>query len=375
MMESYDVIVIGAGMVGAAIAYGLAGQEKRVLVLDGSDTDYRAAKANFGLVWVQGKGHGYAPYQRLSRQASMLWPGFAGELMRETGLTLDYERRGGLHFCLGEEEWLQREARMQAWHAQAPDEPACTQMLDRTQLQALLPGAVLGREVAGACLGEMDGHVNPLKLLAALHKGLLMRGGTLLGGQPATLIDPLSGGGFAVTAGGRRHEAAQLVIAAGLGSGDLGRMAGLDIPLRPQRGQVLVTERVAPLLPLPASGIRQTAEGTVMIGLTQEEVGFDLSTTAAAAARMSLQALRVLPDLAQARLVRHWSCLRIMTPDGCPVYAESADYPGAFITLCHSGVTLAAFHAGTLANSLGNATLGAGLDSFHHRRFDVSTIA
>src|SRR5690606_37968185 len=104
--------------------------------------------------------------------------------------------------------------------------------------------------------------------------------------QPATHIDPLSGGGFAVTAGGQRHEAAQIVIAAGLGSSDLGRMVGLDIPLRPQRGQILVTERVAPLLPLPASGIRQTAEGTIMIGLTQEEVGFDLSTTAAAAARM-----------------------------------------------------------------------------------------
>ncbi|NYT26308.1 FAD-binding oxidoreductase [Alcaligenaceae bacterium] len=374
-MESYDVIVIGAGMVGAAIAYGLAGQEKRVLVLDGSDTDYRAAKANFGLVWVQGKGYGFPPYQRLSRLASAQWPGFADQLTHETGMALDYERRGGLHFCLGEDEWNQRDARMRAWHAQAPDEPPCTEMLDRAHLESLLPGAALGPEVAGACLGGLDGHVNPLKLLAALHKGLMLRGATLLSGQAATRIEPLAGGGFAVTAGGRRHESARIVIAAGLGSGDLGRMVGLDVPLRPQRGQVLVTERLAPLLPLPASGVRQTAEGTVMIGLTQEEVGYDLSTTASAAARMSTKALRVLPDLARARLVRHWSCLRIMTPDGCPVYAESPDHPGAFITLCHSGVTLASFHAGSLATSLGGAALGDGLDSFHHRRFDVSTIA
>ena len=56
MQREYDVIVAGAGIVGAAIAYGLAGYDKRVLMLDGADTDYRAAKANFGLVWVHGKG-------------------------------------------------------------------------------------------------------------------------------------------------------------------------------------------------------------------------------------------------------------------------------------------------------------------------------
>jgi glycine/D-amino acid oxidase-like deaminating enzyme len=151
-------------------------------------------------------------------------------------------------------------------------------------------------------------------------------------------------------------------------------MVGLDVPLRPQRGQLMVTERLAPLLPLPASGIRQTGEGTVMIGLTQEEVGFDISTTSAAAAQMSRRALQVLPDLAGARLVRQWSCLRIMTPDGCPVYAESADYPGAWIALCHSGVTLASFHAGPLANCLRSARLDSRLNFFHHERFDVSSI-
>src|SRR5690606_12662807 len=128
--------------------------------------------------------------------------------------------------------------------------------------------------------------------------------------------------------------------------------------LRPQRGQLLVTERLAPMLPLPASGIRQTAEGTVMIGLTQEEVGYDLSTTQAAAADMSRNAIQLFPDLANARLIRHWSCLRIMTPDGAPVYAESEAYPGAFIALCHSGVTLASFHAGLLFAVLSRSSLG-----------------
>ena len=374
-LESYDVIVIGAGMVGAAIAYGLAGRGRKVLVLDGADTDYRAAKANFGLIWVQGKGQNAPAYQKLSRRSAQLWPGFAQSLEQETGMALDYESRGGLHFCLGEQDWTERQSRLDTWHAQAADEPPCTRMLDRNQLQDILPGVRLGPDVSGASLGQADGHVNPLKLLAALHQGLMLRGATILGNRPATGIAALTGGGFSVAAGGECYEGAQIIIAAGLGSASLGRMVGLDVPLRPQRGQLLVTERLRPLLPMPASGLRQTAEGTVMIGVTQENVGYDLHTTSSAATRLAHNALRILPDLTQARLVRHWACLRILTPDGCPVYAGSVSHPGAWIAVCHSGVTLAAFHAGPLSDCLRDSTLTANLDFFHHERFDVSTTA
>lgn len=372
--ESYDVIVIGAGMVGAAIAYGLANDHTRVLVLDGGDADFRAAKANFGLVWVQGKGYGNPAYQRLSHEAAQLWPVFADQLTDDTGICLDYENKGGLNFCVGESQLEARRARLSQWHVETPDYEPCTEMLDRTTLQKLLPGVRLGDDVSGASFGVTDGHVNPLRLLAALQKGLVRRGGTLLGNHAVDRITPLSQGGFSVQARHRQFDAAQVIIAAGLGSSALGPMVGLDVPLRPQRGQLMVTERLAPLLPLPASGLRQTREGTVMIGLTQEDVGFDLGTTSSAAAQMSRQALQVLPDLAGARLIRQWSCLRIMSPDGCPVYAESADYPGAWIALCHSGVTLASFHAGPLANCLRKAKLESRLNFFHHERFNVSSI-
>ena len=375
MNRDYDYIVAGAGMVGSAIAMGLAGAGRRVLMLDGADTDYRAAKANFGLVWVQGKGYGNVPYQRLSHEAARLWPDFARDLERETGIVLHYENRGGLHFCLGETELEDRARRMRQWDANTPELPDCIEMLDTASLARRFPTLRLGSGVAGASFCDRDAHVNPLRLLAALQSAFLRRGGMLLSRCPVAAIEPRVGGGFHVLAGADRHAAAKVVIAAGLGSRALGGMVGLDIPLRPQRGQILVTERLAPLLPVPASGVRQTGEGTVLIGLTQEDVGYDLSTTADAAARMSRNALRVLPDLAGARLVRQWSCLRVMTPDGRPVYAESAPYPGAWTALCHSGVTLASFHAGPLARALDGGALPATLDAFHHERFDVSQAA
>ena len=375
MSHEYDVIVAGAGMVGAAIGYGLAGQNRRVLMLDGADTDFRAAKANFGLVWVQGKGHAQPEYQRLTLLAVKAWPEFAERLEADSGVALAYECKGGLHFCMSDDELSARSASLDAWHAQTPEFAPSTCILNRSELQRFFPSMRLGEEVAGASLGELDGQVNPLRLLVALHTAFLRRGGQLRSGHTVTAINALPGGGFEVRAGEYQARAQRVVIAAGLGSSVLGAMVGLDVPLRPQRGQLLVTERLAPLLPLPASGLRQTAEGTVMIGVTQEEVGYDVGTTSQAAVRMTQRALRILPDLAGARLVRQWSSLRIMTPDGSPVYASSPFYPGADIALCHSGVTLASFHAGTYARALAGGSLPDTLNVFHHERFNVQKAA
>ncbi|HLH87983.1 MAG TPA: FAD-binding oxidoreductase [Xanthobacteraceae bacterium] len=371
------MIVIGAGTVGAAIAYGLARKGLRVTVLDGPDTDFRAARANFGLVWVQGKGQGkqqpMPAYQALSRRSSDLWPGFNAELTDLVGHDLGYERNGGLAFCLGEAELATRRAALQRLH-NALGGDADWEMLDRPALEKLLPRIRLGPDVTGASFGRSDGHVNPLRLLAALHEALLRLGGALHAGHAVRKITGGSGGVRVETDAGC-HAAARLVIAAGLGSAELARQVDLTIPLRPQRGQILVTERFAPFLPLPASGVRQTREGTVMIGATQEEVGFDTSTTVAAAAKLSARALRIVPALKSARIVRHWAGLRVMTPDSYPVYAQSTTRPGAFVALCHSGVTLAALHATVIADAVAAGSLPASLAMFHQGRFDVPQAA
>lgn len=370
-MADYDVIVVGAGMVGAAIGYGLAGLNRKVLMLDGSDTDYRAAKANFGLVWAHGKGIKHPAYQRLTIEACEAWPEFAARLEDETGMALAYERKGGLHFCLSDAELSARAAQMDVWHAQTPELAASAHVLDRSELIRRFPSMRLGAEVVGATLGDLDGQVNPMRLLAAMLAACLRRGGALKSNHAVTAIHALPGGGFEVVAGDYRARAERVVVAAGLGASALGPMVGLDVPLQPLRGQILVTERVAPLLPVPASGLRQTAEGTVMIGVTQEDVGFDLATTADGAVRMTRKALRILPDLASAKLVRQWSCLRVMTPDGNPVYASSVSHPGADVATCHSGVTLASFHAGAYAHALVHGGLPDTLRIFHHERFHV----
>jgi glycine/D-amino acid oxidase-like deaminating enzyme len=370
-----DIVVIGAGMVGAAVAYGLASRTLRVLVLDGGDRDFRAASANFGLVWLQGKGMDMPAYQQLTRDSVHLWPNFSAELTDTTAIDLQYEHNGGLTICLGEAEFEKRRATLLRLQNQLGLAEPDWEMLDRGALMKLLPKAQPGPDVAGASFGRRDGHANPLRLLAALHAGILRRGGQLRGGSTVHSVQTDGRGGFTIDFGPERASAARVVIAAGLGSKALAAQVGLDIPIRPQRGQILVTERLEPFLPLPMSGLRQTREGTVMIGATHDEVGFDTSTTSAAAAALSAEAIRRIPALSKAMLVRQWAGLRILTPDSYPVYAQSQSHPGVFVALCHSGVTLAPLHSTLLADAIAAGRLPSSLDVFHQRRFDVPKAA
>jgi glycine/D-amino acid oxidase-like deaminating enzyme len=369
-----NIVVVGAGMVGAAIAYGLAARGERVLLLDGSDGDFRAARANFGLVWLQGKGLGLPAYQTLTRRSIDGWRGFADELQASSDTDLCYEQNGGLAFCLGAEAFEQRQAALQRLHNQWDGGEPDWEMLDRPALQRLLPKVAFGPEVTGASFGRRDGHANPLRLLAALQAGVTRLGSTVRSDAAVQGISTV-GADFRLRIGDETIVAPRVVIAAGLGTTDLARQVGLTVPIRPERGQILVTERLEPVLPLPASGLRQTADGTVMIGATKDDVGYDVSASGDAASRLSRSAIRTIPALAQARLVRQWAGLRIMTPDSYPIYAQSESHPGAFAAVCHSGVTLAAFHAGDLAAAIAAGALPDDLSPFHMSRFNVPQAA
>ncbi|NKC30816.1 NAD(P)/FAD-dependent oxidoreductase [Falsiroseomonas selenitidurans] len=371
----FDVAIIGGGMVGSAIGYGCAERGARVAVLDEGDVALRAARGNFGLVWSQSKGDGMPAYAAWTRQSVALWPALAERASALAGRDVQYRAVGGLTFCLDEAEYAARAHFVQRMHNQGQQGLV---MLDRRQLQDLMPGCPLGPAVRGASYQPADGHVDPLTLLRGLQAGMRAAGGVHLPGAAVEAIDPIAGGYRLRRADGSEVSAQRVVIAAGVLTTKLAQMVGLDVPVRPVRGQNIVTERLAPILPLPASAIRQTGDGTVQIGVTSEDDGsFATGTTVDALSRMAGRALRVLPVLAQARMVRGWAALRPMTPDGFPAYAESTTHPGAFVATCHSGVTLAAVHAGPLAGAILTGALPEHARDLHPDRFvgmtDVSS--
>ena len=367
-----DVMIIGGGIVGSAIALGLAERGQRVIVLDEGDRAHRAARANFGLVWLQSKGDGMPAYMRWTRRSTDLWPELSRRLLDMTGINVEYRKKGGVYFCLSDTEFETR--RRKVAHMRSQADVFDTEMLDRAALEGLMPGVRFGRAVVGASFCPHDGDANPLRLLQALHTALDRLGVDHRVESPVMEISHRGGCFIARTPQGQ-IEAARVVVAAGHGSAPLAEALGLPAPIRTERGQIIVTERVRPFLPLPASGIRQTADGTVLIGSSKENVGFDDRTTVAVGARMADRALQVLPELSTLRINRTWSGFRVLTPDNHPVYAESRRHPGAFVALCHSGVTLAAAHAGDFAEAIAQGRLGGFLDQFHAERFDVRSAA
>jgi glycine/D-amino acid oxidase-like deaminating enzyme len=370
MPSSFDLIVIGGGLVGGALAWGAARAGARTALLDQGDLACRAARGNFGLVWVQSKGAGMPPYAHWTRRSADLWPELAEALHAATGTDVALRQPGGLAFCLSETEFAQRAALVARMHNESGD--AGTRMLGRAEVRAMVPG--LGDSVVGAAFCPRDGHASPLQLLRAFHRGIVGNRGKYLPGRNVDAIEPRPNA-FTVRCGSEHFTAAKLVIAAGLGSRSLAPMVGLSMPVTPLRGQILVTERLRPLLHHPTHVMRQTQEGSMMLGDSQEDVGFDTSTSTHVFGEIAARNVCVLPALADASIVRIWGALRVMSPDGFPIYNQSERYPGAFAATCHSGVTLAGAHALALAPSIVAGTLPEYLTAFSSNRFALPSAA
>lgn len=369
---SYDVAVIGGGMVGTAIAYGCAVRGARTALVDQGDLSLRAARANAGLIYSQGKGEGLPAYAGWTRRSLDLWPDFAATMEAAAGRPIGFRQRGVIAYCLSDEELETRRALLHRMHNQTGGPAAPVHVVDRRELEVMLPNATLGPRVVGGTYSPRDCDVNALPLLRALYAGFVSAGGTHL---PERTVGHITsdGAGFAISSDRDTTHADKVVVACGLGIPTLAPMVGLHAPVRPVRGQMVVTERLAPFLPIPGSGVRQIHEGVVQIGTTTEEGETTPATTVADLARMAARAAAVIPALAQARLVRSWAGIRPMTPDGCPIYQQSPEYPGAFVAVCHSGVTLCAAHAGPLAEAILAGALPAEVADLHPDRFHAHT--
>jgi len=161
--------------------------------------------------------------------------------------------------------------------------------------------------VLGASYSRHDGHLNPLLLLHALHKRMQDLGCHYFSDRHVASVDHQQGI-FDIDAGDERYRAGQAVLCAGLDNQRLARDLGMRIPVAPLRGQLLITERVANFLPCATLQVRQTMEGTLQIGDSHEDVGFDDSTTLDVITRLAARAVRIFPHLSGVRLmasIRH----------------------------------------------------------------------
>lgn len=363
-----DYAIVGGGVVGLSVAWGLLKRGKRVTVIDGGDGSFRASRGNFGLVWVQSKGMNQPRYAQWSQQSAAIWAEFAEELSHNTGQSVPLEQKGGYDLHFSEEELQAKVEKYEKLKEQlGGDYPF--EVLGHNALRKEEPQ--IGPKVVGAILHHQDGHANPLKLLKALAADVRQLGGQVLNGKTVTEVTRTDGYRIRCS-DGTVTDAAKVILSAGLGAAELGPKLGFKAPVRPQRGQVLITEKLPRMINRPSLIARQVDEGGIQIGATNEEVGHDDRVTQSGLSRLAAEAIAAYPALAKAQLVRSWGALRVLSPDGLPIYQESAEMPGVYLVTCHSGITLAAVHARFLPDWLERTGAAPDLEVFSEDRFSVS---
>lgn len=326
-----------------------------------------ASAGNFGLVWVQGKGATAPDYARLTRRSADAWAAFAEDLAPSDHL--QHQQCGGVKIALSDEE-LSRFSTTLERHQNNPHfVDNDTRLINEKELRELIPG--IGPDAVGGTWCPHDGHADSLSTLQALHQRLEQHPQISIVRHRVENVDPSSSTArFMLTAAGTYVFTDHLILAAGLGNQALARKLGLQAPIRPERGQILVTERVPAFLDIACHNVRQTGDGTVLLGDSHEDVGLDTGVTQHVTQTILQRAVRTFPHLAQLRLQRTWGALRVLSPDGLPIYQHSKTYPGASLITCHSGVTLAAAHASEVADALLSDRLNETYPSFSAERFE-----
>ncbi|RPE67481.1 glycine/D-amino acid oxidase-like deaminating enzyme [Pacificibacter maritimus] len=362
------VVIVGGGIVGLSIAYGLLKTDQSVVVLDGAEEDFRASHGNFGLVWVQGKGANAPAYASWTRQSAALWQDYAADLLEETGVDVSLSQTGGIEYFTDAAELEAYVARLtQLRDDLGGDYPF--DVLDREAVKERVPE--VGEKVIGGVFSTMDGHVNPLKLLRALTIAVRKAGGDIFTGVQVVDIEAGDDGFAAVLKDGTKVDGERLILAAGLGALQLGHNLGFSMPIRPQQGQVLITEKLPYFLKYPSGTLRQVNEGGVQIGASKAEVGMIDSIDIPTVAKLAKHATDIFPHLGKVKLVRSWAALRIMSQDGLPIYQRSTKFPRASFVTCHSGITLSAAHARLLPDWILERNTAPDLSHFSESRFHV----
>ncbi|MFD0054615.1 NAD(P)/FAD-dependent oxidoreductase [Streptomyces sp. NPDC127168] len=337
-----DVVVVGAGMVGAACALYAAREGLDVIVVDRGHVAGGTTGAGEGNLLVSDKEPG--PELDLALLSARLWTALAGELGRE----VEYEPKGGVVVAGTPEALTGLEtfaAGQRAAGVEAVSVPA-----DR--LPDLEPHLAPG--LAGAVHYPQDAQVMPA--LAAAHL-LRASGARLHTGRTVTGFLRASDGAVrgVRTDRGALHAPA-VVNAAGPWGGEVAALAGVRLPVLPRRGYVLVTEPLPPRVrhkvyaadyvadvasdsaALQTSPVVEgTAAGPVLIGASRERVGFDRSVSLPALRALASGATRLFPFLARVRALRAYAGFRPYLPDHLPAVGADPRVPGLYHACGHEG--------------------------------------
>jgi hydrogen cyanide synthase HcnC len=245
------------------------------------------------------------------------FPRLAQELLAATGLDIEHTRGQGLLFVF---ETPSEQAFVHSIRRSLP-RTVCLELLDAQEALAVEPS--LRRDILGAAWLPEEAQVNPMLLTEALKRAAIHRGAVFRADAAVRRLRRKGDRIVGVEIGDDFVPCKTVVNAAGAWAAALAATAGIDLAIRPVRGQIVLTEALPSTLraclSTSACYLAQKAHGEVLIGSTTEEAGFDVSVTPQAIQSLCWGAVRAVPALRQVRVKRMWAGLRPGTPDELPI--------------------------------------------------------
>ncbi|HKE50235.1 MAG TPA: FAD-binding oxidoreductase [Actinomycetes bacterium] len=398
--DAADVVVIGAGVVGAACAYFAARVGLTVIVVDRGSVAGGTTGAGEGNLLVSDKEPG--PELDLALLSARLWRDLACvEADSPAGIKADpgaglserieYEPKGGLVVAGTADELarLHELAARQRIHG-VEAEPVTAEDLAGYEPE-------LATELAGGVFYPQDAQVQPMLAAAHLLKAARDRYRVELRTRAPVIAVRQNATGRVHgirLADGTEVAAGVVVNAAGTWSGEVAALAGVDLPIQPRRGWILVTEPLPPMIrhkvytagymadvasdaaALETSAVVEgTRSGPILIGASRERVGFDRTLSLPVVGRLAAQAAQLFPFLAEVTVIRIYTGFRPYCPDHLPVIGADPRVPGLYHACGHegAGIGLAAATGHLLAQLITGAQVDLELTPFRPERFGPAT--
>jgi glycine oxidase len=358
-VKTWDVIVIGGGIIGLSLAIELRKQGRSILILERGEPGREASHAAGGML-VECSLETPAALQPLAAASASMYPRFVDELQIESGLHADLRDQGAIVFP-------------PPGHMYEPSGFTVAGLLK------LLPALLAEMEPALAELNQRafflkERSVDPRGLVSAALAAAKRLGVDISSGEEVTTVELSEGRAAGVVAKKASFLAPVVVNCAGAWSGQIAPYA---FPTRPVKGQMLC-------LLSPSRGLLQhvirspevylipRSDGRILVGTTMEEAGFDKRTEVDAIQRLHRGAIALVPELKNAKILEDWAGLRPGTPDALPILGATAT-PGYYVATGHfrDGILLAPITARVMAQVIGGKSPDYNLDAFSPARFST----
>ncbi len=366
-------LIIGGGVIGCAIAYYLRKLNRDVTVLDQGEIGAQASSAAAGLLAPLGSLSGPGPLADLVLASFALFPSLVPELEDTSGIHVEYEHTGALRTVRNLKRIASLRKRMQAW------QPLGLQMYWLTGEEARHREPLLALDICAAIYAPEEAQIRASSLVKAFAQAATNLGATFYSQREITGIQHHNARVTGVsTSAGEMLACDHLVVASGAWAARCGDWLGMSLPVSPLGGQILSLRQPAP----PSAPLRHIifgeavylapkADGTIIVGATKEEVGFDAHITAGGIAWLLNTAMKLTPVLEHSAIERIWAGLRPKTPDTLPILGAAPHWENVTLATGHNsiGVLLSAITGQTIAECVTTGRTPEIIRSFSLTRF------